>query len=209
MPFLFGNTGICCRGSGLAAALSSTEWQTRRAAAEALQAVAMAFGPAMDTDPPKNLAKSDEMAKPSSLRATSALGGNCRHDKIRPVRAAATEAAAVFQSLQVCLIPTQHKTCLGLHAMGGCSLPAPAGLCSCRRACVRVNVWHMQFVLGCMPQLTVLNLSCSWCSAHQQPLQELVLRQGLHFAGGRHRGSFCLPEPAGLCLNLLRTCNMS
>ncbi|KAK9838021.1 hypothetical protein WJX74_009868 [Apatococcus lobatus] len=87
-------------GSGLAAALSSSEWPTRRAAAEALQAVAMAFGPAMDTDPPKNLAKSDEMAKPSSLRATSALSGNCRYDKIRIVRAATNEAAAVYQSLQ-------------------------------------------------------------------------------------------------------------
>ena len=68
----------------------------------------MAFGPAMDTDPPKNLAKSDEMAKPSSLRATSALAGNCRYDKIRIVRAAATEAAAVFQSLQVCAPSTGH-----------------------------------------------------------------------------------------------------
>ena len=73
----------------------------------------MAFGPAMDTDPPKNLAKSDEMAKPSSLRANGALSGNCRFDKIRIVRASATEAAAVYQSLQVwaiCSIPRMMST---------------------------------------------------------------------------------------------------
>lgn len=90
-----------CRGSGLAAAVSNSEWQTRRAAAEALQAIAMVFGPSMDTEAPKNLAKSDEMAKPSSLRASAVLSGNCRYDKVKAVRAAVTEAAAVYAFLQV------------------------------------------------------------------------------------------------------------
>ena len=93
------------RGSGLAVALASSDWQTRRAAAEALQALAIAFGPALDTEAPKSLGKSDEMAKPSSLRASAALNGNCRYDKVRMVRTAATEASAAYTYVQVRLGP--------------------------------------------------------------------------------------------------------
>ncbi|KAK9860343.1 hypothetical protein WJX84_009795, partial [Apatococcus fuscideae] len=101
LPSIVGCTGTSSSGgSGLAVALASSDWQTRRAAAEALQALAIAFGPALDTEAPKSLGKSDEMAKPSSLRASAALNGNCRYDKVRMVRTAATEASAAYTYVQ-------------------------------------------------------------------------------------------------------------
>ncbi|KAL3142427.1 hypothetical protein ABBQ38_002758 [Trebouxia sp. C0009 RCD-2024] len=82
--------------SGLVAALPSPDWPTRRAAAEAIKALAVALGPGLDSPGPS---AQPAGALPASLRAAEALG-RCRFDKVKPVRDTVQEAQAVLLDLQ-------------------------------------------------------------------------------------------------------------
>lgn len=77
--------------------MSSTDWPTRRAAAEALKALTVALGPGLDSP---RLAALPAGAPPASVRAGEALE-RCRFDKVKPVRDAVQEAQAVLLDLQV------------------------------------------------------------------------------------------------------------
>ena len=77
--------------------MSSSDWPTRRAAAEALKAFAVALGPGLDSPGPAALPAG---ALPASARASEALE-RCRFDKVKPVRDAVQEAQAVLLDLQV------------------------------------------------------------------------------------------------------------
>lgn len=91
--------------SGLVAALRSPDWPVRRAAAEAIKALAIALGPALDS--PGQAAQPAGVQAPS-LRAAEAFE-RCRFDKVRPVREAVQEAQAVLQDLQVsCVVMTSR-----------------------------------------------------------------------------------------------------
>ena len=87
---------LCC-SSGLVAAISSPDWPTRRAAAEAIKALTVALGPGLDSPGPSGLPAG---AVSASLRAAEALG-RCRFDKVKPVRDTVQEAQAVLLDLQV------------------------------------------------------------------------------------------------------------
>lgn len=91
--------------------MSSTDWPTRRAAAEALKALAVALGPGLDSPSPAALPAG---AQPASVRAAEALE-RCRFDKVKPVRDAVQEAQAVLLDLQV--TPAKSIHCDG--ATGG------------------------------------------------------------------------------------------
>ncbi|KAL3152399.1 hypothetical protein ABBQ32_001452 [Trebouxia sp. C0010 RCD-2024] len=82
--------------SGLVAAISSPDWPTRRAAAEAIKALTVALGPGLDSPGPSGLPAG---AVSASLRAAEALG-RCRFDKVKPVRDTVQEAQAVLLDLQ-------------------------------------------------------------------------------------------------------------
>ena len=77
--------------------MSSSDWPSRRAAAEALKAFAVALGPGLDSPGPAALPAG---ALPASARAAEALE-RCRFDKVKPVRDAVQEAQAVLLDLQV------------------------------------------------------------------------------------------------------------
>ncbi|KAL0026027.1 hypothetical protein WJX79_002284 [Trebouxia sp. C0005] len=82
--------------SGLVSALSNSDWPIRRAAADAIKALAIALGP--DLDSPGQAALSSG-AQSVSCRAAEALE-KCRFDKVRPVREVVQEAQAVLLDLQ-------------------------------------------------------------------------------------------------------------
>lgn len=92
--------------SGLVAALKSPDWPVRRAAAEAIKALAIALGPALDS--PGQAAQAAGVQTPS-LRAAEAFE-KCRFDKVRPVREAVQEAQAVLQDLQVSCVNMTSRT---------------------------------------------------------------------------------------------------
>lgn len=89
--------------------MSSTDWPTRKAAAEAFKAFAVALGPGLDSPGPAALPAG---ALPASVRAAEALE-RCRFDKLKPVRDAVQEAQAVLLDLQV------TYTCHGVSLYGG------------------------------------------------------------------------------------------
>ncbi|DBB10596.1 TPA: hypothetical protein ACH3X3_007109 [Trebouxia sp. C0006] len=82
--------------SGLVSALSNPDWPIRRAAADAMKALAIALGP--DLDSPSQAALTSGVQS-VSCRAAEALE-RCRFDKVRPVREVVQEAQAVLLDLQ-------------------------------------------------------------------------------------------------------------
>ncbi|DBA81597.1 TPA: hypothetical protein ACH3X1_007364 [Trebouxia sp. C0004] len=82
--------------SGLVSALSNPDWPIRRAAADAIKALAIALGP--DLDSPSQAALTSGVQS-VSCRAAEALE-KCRFDKVRPVREVVQEAQAVLFDLQ-------------------------------------------------------------------------------------------------------------
>ena len=91
--------------------MSSSDWPSRRAAAEALKAFAVALGPGLDSPGPAALPAG---ALPASARAAEALE-RCRFDKVKPVRDAVQEAQAVLLDLQVTFV---EKYLLGGRGQG-------------------------------------------------------------------------------------------
>jgi hypothetical protein len=83
--------------SGLVSALSNSDWPIRRAAADAIKALAIALGPELDSPGQAALASGVQSV---SCRAAEALE-KCRFDKVRPVREVVQEAQAVLLDLQV------------------------------------------------------------------------------------------------------------
>lgn len=83
--------------SGLVSGLSNPDWPIRRAAADAIKALAIALGP--DLDSPGQAALTSGVQS-VSCRAAEALD-KCRFDKVRPVREVVQEAQAVLLDLQV------------------------------------------------------------------------------------------------------------
>lgn len=77
--------------------MTHAEWPVRRAAAEAIKALAIALGPGLDGP---GLAALPAGAMSASARAGEALE-KCRFDKVKPVREAVQEAQAVLLDLQV------------------------------------------------------------------------------------------------------------
>ena len=94
------------------AALSSSDWPVRRAAAEAIKALVIALGPGLDSPGPPALPVNVQSA---SARAAEALE-RCRFDKVRPVREAVQEAQAVLLDLQVThTLPTYWQLACSTH----------------------------------------------------------------------------------------------
>ncbi|KAK9816903.1 hypothetical protein WJX72_006945 [[Myrmecia] bisecta] len=83
--------------SGLAAALSSSDWATRKAAAEALKALAIVLGPALESLAAPGSPGRDP--KPPTAVMEQALT-RCKFDKVVPVRKAVGEALGVLTDLQ-------------------------------------------------------------------------------------------------------------
>ncbi len=83
--------------SGLVSALSNPDWPIRRAAADAVKALAIALGPDLDSPSQPALTSGVQSV---SCRAAEALE-KCRFDKVRPVREVVQEAQAVLLDLQV------------------------------------------------------------------------------------------------------------
>jgi len=104
--------------SGLVSALSNSDWPIRRAAADAIKALAIALGP--DLDSPSQAALTSGVQS-VSCRAAEALE-RCRFDKVRPVREVVQEAQAVLLDLQV-ICASAHKA-LHCHLHYGDSMLA-------------------------------------------------------------------------------------
>lgn len=104
--------------SGLVSALSNPDWPIRRAAADAIKALAIALGP--DLDSPSQAALTSGVQS-VSCRAAEALE-RCRFDKVRPVREVVQEAQAVLLDLQV-ICASAHKA-LHCHLHYGDSMLA-------------------------------------------------------------------------------------
>lgn len=83
--------------SGLVSALSNPDWPIRRAAADAIKALAIVLGPDLDSPSQSPL---NSGVQSVSCRAAEALE-KCRFDKVRPVREVVQEAQAVLLDLQV------------------------------------------------------------------------------------------------------------
>ena len=88
--------------------MTHAEWAVRKAAAEAIKALAIALGPGLDSPGPAAL-PADAGAMSASIRAAEALE-KCRFDKVKPVREAVQEAQAVLLDLQVRPISLVHCT---------------------------------------------------------------------------------------------------
>ena len=98
------------------------DWPIRRAAADAIKALAIALGP--DLDSPSQAALTPGVQS-VSCRAAEALE-RCRFDKVRPVREVVQEAQAVLLDLQV-ICASAYNACLcHLHycdTISGSKLP--------------------------------------------------------------------------------------
>ena len=120
--------------------MSSSDWPSRKAAAEALKAFAVALGPGLDSPGP---AAAPAGALPASARAAEALE-RCRFDKVKPVRDAVQEAQAVLLDLQV----LKHVFFYEEGEGGGLRSVRPD------------STWGWQGMAACMQSVTLTDAHC-------------------------------------------------